>query len=298
MNQGVYPDHGSDLAAWAWEYLRRNPEYQADFAQWNELPDSDGNGNWSCKHESTIGDWVDMKFCAPLPSLPAFPGETVGEYERRTGHVVETLYQAFRSKWELFPAAPSSTNCIEWEVFPPPYSLWRLDKSFVRNDPMLSDRLLYSADWGEEDDPFIESVGFDLRFKIDDQWAAIRPDLLEYQSRKKAKESARELKNSFGVDDFTPEPIKVANRNVVSKLGDHETKLRYLDAVAAAASDEEIINKLYPGESAKDAGNDEEGTLRKNGAKWLADIKKTANELMTRKYRTLVLFDLIPKAEK
>ena len=293
MNLGVYPDHGDDLDAWAWEYLRRNPEYQADYARWAALPD-DGDGGKSAKYELTVGDWVGMKFCAELPGVLANPGETAGEYERRTGQWVDTLYRAFGAKWRADPAAPSSETTPLWEISTPPYSLSPLDGVFTENQPMLRGRNLFSAGWGEDDNPYIEAIGFDLRYKIDDQWTQIRADLLELQTRKDAAEQARLYPGSFPA----PAPIKVANRNVVSKMGDHETHLRYLDAVAAGASHTEIANKLYEGMAKRDKGDDEDARHKKAAESWLNRLKKEANERMTRKYRNMVFFHMLAKAEK
>ena len=78
MNTGVYPDHGDDLSSWAWEFLRRNPEYQADYARWAALPDDDGNGNKSPKYDLNFGDWAPMEFCESLPSIPALAIDMAG----------------------------------------------------------------------------------------------------------------------------------------------------------------------------------------------------------------------------
>ncbi len=98
--ENAYTDHGDDLQAWAWECLRRNPEYQAVYARWAALPDTDGNGSWSPKYGLTTGDWTPMRFCyADAPALS--DDEEAGDYTRRTGCPAELLHLHYFNKWGL-----------------------------------------------------------------------------------------------------------------------------------------------------------------------------------------------------
>lgn len=102
-----YTDHGDDLQLWAWEFLRRNPEYQSDYAQWVALPDTNDEGSWSPKHKRTsFGEWERMLFFyADPPALSE--DETVAEYRQRTGEWPELLHVFLLRKWglEVMPAA-------------------------------------------------------------------------------------------------------------------------------------------------------------------------------------------------
>lgn len=283
---GTYPDHGDDLEAWAWEFLRRNPEFQADFASWDALPDDDGQGNHSPKFADTIGDWTPMEFCQALPGVPAYHGETAGEYERRVGQWVETIYVAFRKKWNVIPKAPACDCIPVWEVPAPPYGLERVDPLLYAQSTMLRERLIYGAGWGEEDEPFVDPVGFDLRYNIDDQLATIREALL-----------ARQRGKPVGL--FQDEAsIPVLSRKSVGQRGKYETRLRYLDAVAAGASDTQIINKLCPSASYRDDGNDESGRFNNAASGWLSSTKKATDSLMTSKYREMLIFAQVAKAKR
>lgn len=286
LNPGVYPDHGDDLGAWAWEFLRRNPEYQADFATWAALPDDDGQGNHSPKFDVTIGDWVPMEYCQALPGVPANPRETVGEYERRTGQWVETVYTAFRKKWNTTPEAPETPVSPAWEVSSPPYWLGRMDPLQYRQSPMLSGLLIYSAGWGDEDEPFVESFGFDLRYNIDDQWATVRDSLLDRQRGK------------HGLLFQDAAPVSLISRKSVGQRGKYEMRLRYLDAVASGASDTQIINKLCPSSSYRDDGNDESDRFDRAAKEWLRSTKDAADALMTSKFREMLIFAQMTKAKR
>ena len=289
LNPGVYPDHGDDLSSWAWEFMRRNPEYQADYARWAGLPDDDGNGNKSPKYDLNLGDWVPMEFCESLPSIPALSGETAGEYERRTGQWPDTLLASFQRKWQVDPVSPSFESGPEYGGIAPPYSMERVDDSLVMSSgPYLRDQNLYRGEWGREDDPFVDVVCFDVRFSIDEQFEAVRGALLDRQ---------RGNTGLFGND-----PVDQIKRPQTKKEDTYEILLRYLDAIAAGASDQHIINKLYPGESSastSDIGNcDEEIRLERAGKTWLDRVKKASNRVMTGGYRSFFLFDLIPRTKK
>ena len=73
-DETAYTDHGDDLEAWAWEFLRRNPDYQADFARWAALPEEwtvDGISGLSPKYAGGVGEFTPMLYCQPAENHPA-----------------------------------------------------------------------------------------------------------------------------------------------------------------------------------------------------------------------------------
>lgn len=83
QDEAQYEDHGDYLQDWAWEFLRRNPEYQKDYARWAELPDEDEAGkNHSPKYAVSVCLEDDMRYYHAVPA--ALPGETVAQFETRT----------------------------------------------------------------------------------------------------------------------------------------------------------------------------------------------------------------------
>lgn len=105
----AYQDHGDDLHAWAWEFLRRNPEYQAHYAYYMSVPWCYPEGGKPPKLAArAYNDAAEMIcFSAAMPSplripedLPAaIPNETVGEYRQRTGAEPVRLEDALLNRY-------------------------------------------------------------------------------------------------------------------------------------------------------------------------------------------------------
>lgn len=111
-DKGAYRDHGDDLRAWAWEFLRRNQEYQADYAHYMSVPAyyPDGGGKTpKLQRGSYPADDDEMIYFDREPPA-AKPSETYGEYVRRTGREPERLEPALLHKWGVAhlndPATP------------------------------------------------------------------------------------------------------------------------------------------------------------------------------------------------
>ena len=68
----------------AWEFLRRNPDYRREYAQWAALPDVDADGKISGKWKGVPGELAHF-YCAP----PALPGEPYRDYIARMGRAGE-----------------------------------------------------------------------------------------------------------------------------------------------------------------------------------------------------------------
>lgn len=261
----AYTDHGEDWQAWAWEYLRRNPKYQADYARWAANPDTDGEGSWSPKHELTFGDWVPMAFCYDDP--PALSGEeTAGEYERRTGVHTELLHLHYCRHWgisELMdPAkdsAPDYSPSDSDDV--PPYGLsfvesyadYGRDTVFVGSYYEWMKGRLLVASWPADLDECVKSFAFDLRYNIDDQVDAIGVLLKEMQA---------EAESPPADFPFPTPPMKRVKRISAKGLPGMLEDLRILDATWFGADWRAIADKLWP--PAKKSKTPDEGVMEKS----------------------------------
>jgi hypothetical protein len=161
-----------------------------------------------------------------------------------------------------------------------------MDPSLYWQNQVLSGWLIYGAGWGKGQDQFVEPVGFDLRYNLDDQWATIREALLDKQ------------KGTRGEYSLDAAPVETVSRKSIGHRGKYETRLRYLDAIAAGATAAQIINKLCPSASYRDDGNDESDRFNNAARAWLRSTKQAAEELMMSKYREMLVFAQIEKAKR
>ncbi len=98
----AYPETDDlSLGQWAWQFLRRNPEYQTDFAKWCELRDGldDPEGRLPM-----IDQDLSFFVCDP----PASDGETYATYRKRVGgkeHGYKTLDSHLGEKYGFRPDA-------------------------------------------------------------------------------------------------------------------------------------------------------------------------------------------------
>lgn len=184
---GNYINHGDDYYCWAWEFLRRNPEYRADFRRWAELPDSEGNqvspkwkGGWTgygMQYFHVPSDWP-----TPLPS------ETMGEYNQRTGEYPDTLREHLEKHWNLErlvdPDKEIDDDFGVLEIDRPPTFLdqrdnphgldWHfLAKSF--GPPVRWEcREVIRAPWHPDEDKFKMVVAFDKRYPLESQFDEVK----------------------------------------------------------------------------------------------------------------------------
>lgn len=220
-----YTDHGNDMQAWAWECLRRNPEYQADYAQWAALPDTETDANgvsgWSRKYELTYGDDERMLFFYANP--PALSDdETVAEYAQRTGNYPDLLHVHLCRKWGglVRPTAPEGygdgwfidepmrapfeLECIKAKVWQRPICGMRLHDFGIAREIMVSVRL----DLGRDDNPDTRDIdtrldsddyrifAFDLRADPEQQTEEVLAILRQYRTerhKKKKQKSGAQL---------------------------------------------------------------------------------------------------------
>lgn len=175
-DKSCYEDHGDCLSSWAWEFLRRNPEYQADYARWSALPDTDQDENGvsglTLKYYRTYGDWEPMIYFQPIEGVPPIDGETVGEYEERAAGDVELLQVHLMKKWGLLHELPDPAENFTTEgaeELPPHYV------HYVQQEPMDAGKprpRYLSIHWDQDDDGFMHSFAFDTRYNIESQLKA------------------------------------------------------------------------------------------------------------------------------
>lgn len=282
----AYTDHGNDLLSWAWEFLRRNPEYQADYASWAALPDSevDENGvsGWTPKYYRTYGDWESMIYFQPTSGHPVRKGETVGEYEARTGQGVQLLHIHLLEKWGLEHELPdpAAELATEGREKLPPYF-----PQYVEPPPGESERpRLLSIPWDQEDDSFMETFSIDIRLNLEAQLNAI-------------EETVRGMKNDRKRGLFPVEDIRRASIHTDGMLQD----LRIWDARLSKAEYAEIMDQLW-GEEIKKAKkwtkadkNDAEGTFQKKLTQRITDSLSRTKKNIGNDFRSMLKWSNLPK---
>lgn len=150
---------------WAWEFLRRNPEYQRDYKQfihrWNTLEDhfgkeSDGDLQaWQNDIRSFANEWDNE-----LTLLEELPG---AERDNTSQDPIQ-IDVWMRKKWGLnsFPVDPKIKSseiitAVEWYE-------QKIDLDDIRFDEQTTDP--------------IAQVNFDLRYSLKDQLEAAHKDLI------------------------------------------------------------------------------------------------------------------------
>lgn len=297
--ENAYTDHGDDLRSWAWEFLRRNPEYQNDYAKWSSLPDTeiDENGvsGTTPKYWRATGDWESMIYFQPVDGFPVRDCETLGEYRGRTGQDPELLETYLCRRWGISPglfdpalsAAPSSID----EEFMPPYFVQFTEKYldcgpreklYGGSYEWISGRLM-TAPWPEEIDHAVECLAFDLRFPIKAQIDAAYKLLLEIEKQKSDSEYSDEIVKQ-----------KRPGQHVKLML----VRLRAFDAWSSGATDEEMCLELYD-KDPKKAGSpldahDFNETWMNAGKQWIGRRLNEAKNLSTKGYVDLLKWDCLP----
>lgn len=286
LNTGVYPDH-EDLRSWGWEFLRRNPEYQRDYAQWSALPDTenadDGVSVLSAKYRDAICMADAMSFYPCSADSPSLEGESVEQYEKRTGHVVErTLRQSLENKWCVSRLVDPADECAPsfcGDVDVPPFGVDWMPSEFIQARSVYAENIVeraLCASWPKEIDEDVVAYGFDLSIAIDPQIEIVRAVLREMQKERDIK------------------PVTHPG----SHKGTYETLLRILDARDSGASDKEIEDSLCLCKTKKASSEaeraDEAMRLADRASEWLSDNEKRAIELRDSTYANLLAFSELP----
>lgn len=159
-----------DKEQWAWEFLRRNPEYQSDYKsfihRWNTLENVYGKDAdrdveaWQSDLRSLANDW-DSK----MTLLEEHPGAG-GDNSFQEPVQIE---QWMKLKWGLdcFPIDPENDSLdafaeIQW-------SEQKIDLDDIRFDAQTTDP--------------IAQINFDLRYSLQDQLDAAHKDLISLTSQ-------------------------------------------------------------------------------------------------------------------
>jgi len=154
-----------DKEQWAWEFLRRNPEYQRDYKQfihrWHTLEDLFGKGNerddqaWRNDIRSLANEWD-----SELTLLEQLPG---AERDNTTQEPVQ-IDVWMQQKWGLdcFPIDPEDNSAEAFEKIQ--WGDQKIDLDDIRFDAQTTDP--------------IAQVNFDLRYSLHDQLEAAHKDLI------------------------------------------------------------------------------------------------------------------------
>lgn len=99
-NKDDYPSQGASYAQWAWEFLRRNAEYQSDYARYERMSAA-----------GLLGFSVVRSSNEPIPDLiicepPSIAGETYADLKDRLGEngksiVIFSPTEYFRRKYKV-----------------------------------------------------------------------------------------------------------------------------------------------------------------------------------------------------
>lgn len=302
-NPNSYTDHGKDLRSWAWEWLRRNPEYQADYAHYMSLPWFYSEGGKTPKQAGrSLADDSEMIYL--WGSIPALPGETAGEYEHRTGEWPVQLECHLLAKWRVttledpaHEAAPSygpdDSNIWPQHVYyPEPFlDCGPREKQVGKHYEWMTGRLLL-ARWPPELDNDVSVFAFDLRRNIDDQVGEIRGLLKELQN---------EARRPPTDEVFSRTPMEVIKRPTTKGVGGMLNDLRILDAVWSGESWEKIATVLWGKPNIRrppDGGTFQESYKKRMEQRIKEAISRAKGRVIARGYRDLLLWAEMPQSRE
>jgi len=222
----AYPDVSP--STWAWEFLRRNPEYQKDYEHFASLPDYCANGAKTAKWHCTQANWWDdpkLRYC----KQPLLPDEdTVEEYFHRTGDDTPFHYSLedyLVEKWgftstEIYDPACDGIVGLEYTPeLPKPIGCKYFDQ----------EKGEYVTDEIEPENPYEYTLRFDLRYSIEKQ-------LLEAAE---ILQGRKDLRFSILSDEMMRYSAGVKIENLPMYL-------RAYDGKQARATYQEIGEELYP----------------------------------------------------
>jgi len=155
---------------WAWEFLRRNPEYQRDYKvfihRWNSLEADYGKApnqdkkRWDNDLRSLANEWnAEMTLLESLPD----------KEESNASQETVSIESWMGAKWGLstFPLDPS------------------IDSPHIPDDLHWRDQQIDMGDihFDAQDHAPIVQLNFDLRYSLKDQFEAAHKDLIKLTSQ-------------------------------------------------------------------------------------------------------------------
>lgn len=266
QDDSAYPSNFEEwsVSQWAWEFLRRNKEYQADYAHYASIPAWLDGGTTGKLSGCPFASWESMEFryCDP----PSLPGETGAEYEARMesdeiAYEHMPLEEYLMEKWGLIHLIdPFATVDDALDLFQPYGEHFNLPP-WVVSIPSEYDRKLLGerCPYPQDDDVCQITLRFDLRYSIDQQIEETKQLLIAMK------------------EEIQPELIR--------KSGPQKPKLpvflRTFDAITAGATHREIAEKLFP--------HLDNALTRDPGITRVVYAKEAAEELITSKgYKDLL----------
>lgn len=96
-----YPDPGArDSSVWAWEYLRRRADYEADYKRYRlRYADGADAPHLSLRPRPAPEDFLVNYYCDPIPSRPNL---TYRDYAKEAStHTIYPIRDYLRAKWEI-----------------------------------------------------------------------------------------------------------------------------------------------------------------------------------------------------
>lgn len=218
----AYPAEAGDwlLDQWVWAFLRRNPDYQKDYAHFASLPSYHTNGNKTVKWSGTRAQWwedPELRYC----KQSLLPDEdTIAEYFQRTNDNTPFYYSLedhLIEKWEINdledPASDAGSRSIMFEIpLPKVIEDYRFDYKICEYVPVEVEPAEYHE----------ITLRFDLRYSIDKQLSFAKDHLMA------CKKSVKKI------------PKEGINREFFPKY------LRAYDAYQAGAKNIEIAYFLWP----------------------------------------------------
>lgn len=239
-----------DVVQWAWEFLRRNPEYQRLWDLFDSLPDAidleDGSSMVKCgKWKGTPwGDFAFLRDGAGWYADPEpIPGERLSQYEARCqGGAIMPFADYLHRRFKLVPTPIAPTDepgehhrfTDEWyeETTPP----WEMRELLRRPDAWQRECLPKDHEmWCERIDAVANDetkvpVLFDLRYGIESQKTELEAILKSAlaTAEKAGRSIVRQQLPQYRPDQFA-------------------VHVRMLDAEAMGAHINDIAGALYPG---------------------------------------------------
>lgn len=268
-DEKTYPEKLASLG-WAWEFLRRNKQYQQDYARWSNATSNHSGAHPSSPllpYEEHLRREEDRSITWYDP--PRREDESLGDWEERCrkDRVVPQTFtptEWMRHRWQLARPGNPDLACNDDVIFFKPR--FPAEVTYKDFDGYFEERKLDIDD----DMPDIDSY-----VARKDQYAVIAFDLNQplapqvHRAKKMLKEFA------------TTQP---KGKNIVTdeRASELRNQLRVLDGLAAGATLREIAAFLFPEDLKMDNPI--------HGEQHVSDVKRSAEKMVEQGYTKLVFW--------